>query len=312
MSPRFRRWPLRLSLAAFAALFTVLVAHPFAPLVARNSLELTAIDVGQAESLLLVTPEGKTVLVDGGGFPEWSRRKPRMDIGEDVVSPYLWARSIRRLDVVAASHAHSDHIGGLGAVLENFRPRELWTSSLAGGPDWDSLRARAGALGIRVVVRGAGERFRFGGAEFEVLAPSGEGVPSPAPHNNDSLVVRVRHGAHSFLLTGDIERVVENRLLDEGRLQPTDVLKVAHHGSRTSSSAALLQTLRPAFAVISAGYLNSYRFPHPDVVARLRGLPAAVYRTDHFGFVTIRTDGRRFEVETMRGSPAQPGLLQPF
>jgi competence protein ComEC len=309
---RSRRWPLRLGLAALAALLAVLVAHPFAPRLARNSLELTAIDVGQAESLLVATPEGKTVLVDGGGFPEWSRRKSRLDIGEDVVSPYLWSRSIRRLDAVACSHAHSDHIGGLEAVLRNFRPGELWTSPVAGGPDWEALRARAVALGIPIVVRGAGERFRFGGAEFEVLAPPAGGRPSPAPHNNDSLVLRVRHGAHSFLLTGDVERVVERRLLDEGRLQPTDVLKVAHHGSRTSSSPGFLEAVHPAFAVISAGYLNPYRFPHPDVVARLAGLPAAVYRTDRFGFVTIRTDGRRFEVETLRDSPARPGLLQPF
>ena len=300
------------ALAAVLAVFTVVVLHPFAPRLVPNSLELTAVDVGQAESLLVVTPAGKTVLVDGGGFPSSGRRKPRMDIGEDVVSPYLWTRSIRRLDVVVSTHAHTDHIGGLGAVLENFHPQELWTSAVAGGPDWDTLRARADALGIRVVVRGAGERFWLGGAEFEVLAPAADGIPPPEPQNNDSLVLRVRHGAHSFLLTGDAERAVEYQLLDQGRARHADVLKVAHHGSRNATSAAFLEAVRPAFALISAGFANSYRFPHPEVLARLRDVPAAVYRTDTWGLITIRSDGRRFEVETMRDSPAGSRVYQPF
>ncbi len=307
-----RRLPVVPALAFALALFLVIVIHPFAPRTVRNSLELTAIDVGQAESLLLVTPAGKLVLIDGGGFPEWGRRKPRMDIGEDVVSPYLWTRSIRRLDVVVASHAHTDHIGGLAAILENFHPRELWTSAASGGPDWDSLRARANTFGIPIVMRQAGERFRYGGAEFEVLSPPAGSKPSVDPHNNDSLVLRVQHGTHSFLLPGDAEKAVERRLLDEGLIRHTDVLKVAHHGSRTSCSADFVEALHPAFAIISAGFANPYRNPHPEVVARLRNLPAAVYRTDTWGLVTIRTDGRRFEVETMRDSPATVRVYQPF
>jgi competence protein ComEC len=296
-------------LAATAALFGVLVAHPFAPRVVPGTLELSAIDVGQSESLLLVTPEGRTLLVDGGGFPSQGRRKPRMDIGEDVVSPYLWTRSLRRLDAVVSTHAHSDHIGGLGAVIDNFRPRELWAAAAAAGPEWEALRAKAESLGVRLVTRGAGERFRFGGAEFEVLSPAADAQAGAEPQNDDSLVVRVRHGAHSFLLTGDAGRAVEYQLLDTGR---AEVLKVGHHGSRTSSSPEFLEVVRPAFAVVSAGAGNTYRFPHREVLERLRVWNTAVYRTDTWGLITIRTDGRRFTLETRRGSPGAAGFYQPF
>src|SRR6266571_8288029 len=149
------------------------------------------------------------MLVDGGGIPAFGRRvKSKLDIGEDVVSTYLWSRSIRRLDVMALSHAHEDHIGGLGAILDNFHAAELWTGAMPGGPAWDALRDRAVRSGVKIVSMRRGAPFAYGGATLQALAPGPDYAPSSAPRNNDSLALRVRYGDRSALLTGDIERQV--------------------------------------------------------------------------------------------------------
>lgn len=296
-----RAWP-RARIPAFAvlAVFTsLLVAHPFEPRRTPATLELTAIDVGQAESLLVVLPQGRFMLVDGAGLPAFAARGRReFDPGEDVVSPYLWSRSIRRLDVVVATHGHEDHIGGLPAIVRNFRPAELWIGAAASEGALAELCEQARNLGAAVRLLRRGDRFRYGGAEIEVLSPAGEEPFAEAPHNNDSLVLRLAYGRHSMLLTGDIDRRVEAELLAENLLRPTDVIKLAHHGSRTGSSPAFLDAVRPAFALVSAGWENAYNLPNPHVVARLAERRVMLLRTDRHGLASIRTDGRRFTVET--------------
>jgi len=285
----------RIALALLVALLAVIIWHPFPPRVAPGMLELTAVDVGQGESLFLAFPEGKLMVLDGGGIPVFGRRtRSRLDIGEDVVSPYLWSRSIRRLDVLAVSHAHEDHLGGVPALLENFRPRELWTGAMPeGDPAWAALRAKALRQGVKIVPLHAGRRFSYGGAQVEVLAPAADYQPGPTPQNNDSLVLRLSYGAHSFLLTGDIDRRVESELIAQGLVRRAEVLKIAHHGGKTSSSAPLLELVRPALAVISAGFENSYRNPSSEVLKRLTERHVVVLRTDLSGLVRVRTDGRR-------------------
>jgi len=300
---------------ALAALLALLLWHPFAPAIARNSLEMTVVDVGQGDSILLTFPDGKLMLVDGGGIPTFGRRAPsQMDIGEDVVSPYLWERSIRHIDVMACTHAHADHIGGLPSLLENFHTRELWTGANSENPAWCALRDRARRDGVRIVPLHRGQRFAYGGAELEVLAPSLDYVPKEAPHNNDSLAFRVTFGRHSFLLSGDIERQVEAELVAEGLVRKTDVLKVPHHGSKTSSTGAFLDLARPAFAVMSAGFENSYGHPHAEVLERYQERQSCVLRTDLDGLVTVRSDGRRLQMDMARWSGAlgsAPGALLP-
>jgi competence protein ComEC len=264
----------------------------------RGALEITAIDVGQGDSILVVFPDGRRMLVDGGGIPSFSgQAQARLDIGEDVVAPYLWDRSFRSLDVVALSHAHEDHIGGLPALVSDFRPRELWTGATPESGSWREVRQRAAAAGTIVRPLTGPARFAYGGAEVEVLAPAAEYTPGAVPKNNDSLVFTVHFGRHSFLLAGDIERQVE-RTLQPGR---ADVLKVAHHGSRTSSTEEFLDAVSPAFAIVSAGLDNSYGHPNPDVLDRLERHRAVVLRTDLDGMITVRSDGRRLSVRTQNG-----------
>jgi len=287
--------------AAVAVFLVLLLWNPFPPETRPGTLEMTAIDVGQGDSILVVFPDGKRLLMDGGGIPAFGgKSRAQLDIGEDVVAPYLWNRSIRSVDVIALSHAHEDHIGGLPALTGDFHPRELWTGVTPESPTWCTLREKAARNGVKIVPLEAPARFAYGGAEIEVLAPFSDYIPADSPKNNDSLVLRVRYGRHSFLLSGDVERPIEYRMLEANELERTDVLKVAHHGSRTSSTEAFLSAVQPTFAVISAGFENSYGHPNRDVIERLQQHHAGVMRTDLDGLITVRSDGRRLSVETYR------------
>jgi len=301
------RWRmLRLaSVGTLALLLAVMIWHPFPPAVVPRSLEMTAIDVGQGDSIFLALPAGKLMLVDGGGIASFGKRvKTRMNIGEDVVSPYLWSRSIRKLDVVVLSHAHEDHIGGLPAVLENFHVKELWTGATPEeSPEWANLRRKAEQLGVRIVHQTQGREFDYGGARFEVLAPFSDYLPASIARNNDSLVLRLTYRERSLILSGDVERQIEYEMVAANLVHHADILKVAHHGSKTSTTQPFLEAVHPAFAVISAGFANLYGHPNAEVVERLQQAHIDVLRTDQMGAITVRTDGHRFEVETQA-----PGL----
>jgi competence protein ComEC len=283
------------------AALALLIWHPFPPHFTPGVLELTAIDVGQGESLLVGLPNGRLVMVDGGGLPQFQRRQgDNMDIGEEVVSPYLWTRGVRRLDAIAVTHLHDDHAGGVGALIENFRPRELWVSFTPDSAVWRALAVKAQAQGVTVRVRKQGDRWALGGVEWRALAPAREQEWRGKEQNNDSLVLRLQHGRHTFLLTGDAEVGVQHRLMEENEIGHVDVLKVAHHGSGRSNSEVWLDTLRPAVALISAGWQNSYGLPSARVVGDLRRNHAYVLRTDQDGVVTVRSDGYGLSVERGR------------
>lgn len=296
---RGTRLAVRTAAWALAAVALIaIIVHPFAPAIEPRALEVSAIDVGQGDSLLAAFPDGRLMLIDAGGIPSFGRvRKPNIDIGEDVVSNYLWTRSIKRLDVVAMTHAHEDHMGGMSAVLRNFRPKELWTGAVQESPEWIGVRETARELGIPIRQMLRSDPFAFGGATITVLAPDTGYTAEAQPKNDDSLVMRFEYGATSFLLTGDMEKKIEEQLFYEGLLRHADVLKVGHHGSRTSSGADLLDAVRPAFGVISAGFENSYGHPHPLTIQALESRHVAVYRTDEHGLVRIVSDGRRIHVE---------------
>ena len=295
-----RRWRPPV-IAATAVLLGLLLWHPFAPKVAPGHLEMTALDVGQGDSILVTFPNGRVMVMDGGGIPVFGHHRPsQLDIGEDVVAPYLWSRSIRRIDVLALSHAHEDHIGGLPALLRDFEVGELWTGATPDSPEWIALRKLAARRGVRVVPLRRGDCRAFGAASIDVLAPAVDYQPGAQPHNNDSLTLRLKFGRHSFLLTGDIEGQVETELVLGSLVGKTDVLKVAHHGSKTSSSDRFLDAAQPAVGVVSVGFDNFYHHPHPDVVARYAERHIALLRTDAFGLVSVSTDGKRLSLDTGR------------
>jgi competence protein ComEC len=310
---RSRAYLRRSALAAVAAGLVLLVWHRFPARVEPGVLELAVIDVGQGESLFVAFPDGRMMLMGGGGFPSYGRKGSRgLDTGEDIVSPYLWSRRIRRLDVVAMSHAHDDHMAGLPSVLANFQPAELWTGATPESPGWQALRGRAERLGVRVRALQGGETFDFGGTRIEVLAPPPGYTPATEPRNNDSLAFRVRYRGHSFLLAGEIEREIEADLLARNALPRSNVLKVAHHGSRTSTTEELLDRVRPSLAVVSAGFLNRYNYPHPEVCRRLAASHATLLGTNNWGLVSIRTDGSRIRADTYRWSHRGIGKEAPF
>ncbi len=299
------RWPGRLAwvvllLAALAAVAPRPVEHP------RGDLLVAAIDVGQGDSLLLITPGGKTLLVDGGGFGGGPRYAPQnFDIGEEVVSPALWSRGIRHLDAVALSHAHSDHMGGLPAILRNFHPDELWVGKNPRIPAYNALLAEAADLHIRLRNLRAGDAFRFGRTQVHVLAPFRSYQPGLEPANDDSMVLHVAYGATSVLLEGDAEAPIEQDMLAERGLRST-LLKVAHHGSITSSRPAFLARVDPRWAVISCGLRNRYGHPREEVLDELEANQVRTYLTEVNGISCFVLNGKTAQADPECGLRRAP------
>jgi competence protein ComEC len=250
----------RLARSLAAAAGVLLVASALATVwpalrPADGRLRVTVLDVGQGDAIVVEGPDGRALLVDAGAGGPY-----RLDAGERVVAPFLWNRGVLRLQAVVVTHADLDHAGGIAAIRDRFTVREGWD--------------------------GSGEPLALGGAVVTPLATAGEG------RNDSARVLRIDFGLASVLLASDVEAAGERGLLASGAPLAATVLKVPHHGSRTSSSPALLNAVRPSLAVVSVGARNAYRHPDPTVLARLAATGATIYRTDHDGAILLETDGR--------------------
>jgi competence protein ComEC len=284
-----RRWKVIALTAIFVGSLLVLWPAPITR--HRGVMEVTAIDVGQGDSLLIVTPDGHTLLVDAGGPVGGPRTDdPQFDIGEEVVSQYLWTRHIRRLDAVALTHAHSDHMGGMPAILKNFHPKVFWVGNNPMIPDYRALLALAAQENIPVQRMRAGDRFIFGGIHVRILAPAATYRPGMRAANDDSLVMRIRYEKTAALLEGDAEAPVEEQMVATEPLA-AGLLKVGHHGSNTSTIPSFLAAVHPQFAVISAGRHNPFGHPRVSVLDELGAAHVRVYRTDTLGLSSFLLNG---------------------
>lgn len=284
-------WPLTATAAALAMIVSVPRRPPPA-----GWLRITMFDVGQAEAIGVRLPSGRTVLIDAAGPSE------RFDIGDRVLVPALLARGATRLHALAITHADVDHAGGALAVLTDLRPDRVLTGVTPPlHRESNTVADAAFAAGASVEALRAGVSLMLDGVLLRVLHPPPPDWERQKVRNDDSLVIELLFGRVSVLLTGDAGEAVEQMVAPQLTPARLRILKVGHHGSRTSTSAALLAAARPAAALISAGRGNFYGHPSPVVTARLRAARVETFRTDRDGQIDVASDGRQVVITTHTG-----------
>ncbi|HKV98970.1 MAG TPA: DNA internalization-related competence protein ComEC/Rec2 [Vicinamibacterales bacterium] len=288
-----RRW--RIAAGVSGAVLAIVIATAPLPATGRpptGSLRLTMLDVGQGDALALQLPTGQALLVDAGGLGEF-------DVGGRVVTPALWAIGVRRLDWLAFTHPDGDHIGGALSVAADLRPREIWEGvPVPRNHERADLARAAASAGWPWRQLRAGDRLEVAGVTIDTLHPPAPEWERQKARNEDSLVLRVRFGDVELLLTGDVGAEFEGWFARETSPAPLRILKVGHHGSRSSSSAKFLDGYRPHVALVSVGRGNLFGHPAPDVLARYAQIGTRLFRTDLDGAITVETDGRSVRVRT--------------
>jgi competence protein ComEC len=311
-----------------ALFFAIDGIHLYIKGIQQGRLSLTAVDVGQGNSILVRLPGGKKMLVDGGGFFDDS-----FDLGKFVLAPYLWHERISRIDTVVLTHPHPDHLQGLLFILENFHVREVWTNSETSDTELylSFLRIIREKGIVQRILSDMTPAMDISGVGIRFLNPEGNIIQQEMPNtpdirpadgdpakkdpsvrplpvaksaarvfdatNDHSLALKLTFGEFRFLLPADITEGVESRMVHAGVDLQSDVIFIPHHGSYRSSSTPFIERVKPRFAVVSCGAENVFGFPHPDVLRRYEMVKAQVFRTDRNGAVTLTTDGRKLAVE---------------
>jgi len=262
-----------------------------------KQLEVFFIDVGQGDSVFIRTSTGRTVLIDGGG--KSSKLNNGSDIGETVIIPFLLDYGVSKLDLVVATHGHDDHLQGLIPVLRDLEVENLVLPDNGNEKEFDILLEISGSKDTKVSKCSRGDTIRLDNKTFlSVLHPVKGFRTINSSLNNGSLVLKLNYMEASVLLTGDIEKEVEELLLKDGAYIEADVLKVAHHGSDTSTTREFLDGVEPKAAVISVGN-NNFGHPSASVVERLKDTKIQLFRTDVNGAVILTTNGRKIRFKSM-------------
>ncbi len=296
-----------ISAAVLIILAAVITFHPFSSPKPDGKLTVEFLDVGQGDATFITFPNGRTMLVDGGGRVNFGSGGDDGEqfvpdgptIGEAVVSEFLWERGYSSVDMLAVTHADTDHEQGVVDVARNFDISAAYLSAVHGeGDHTRELKEVLARKRVPIVELASGEWFDVGGVSVEVLYPTRD-ADRKFSRNDLSLVLRLTYGGHSFLLTGDIEKAGEREMLST-RLQQTDVVKVPHHGSRTSSSPAFVRTVNARYAVIPVGRRSLFGHPHKEVVERWQAAGADVFTTGTDGTTKFVTDGETLTAEHFR------------
>lgn len=265
------------------------------PMIFPRGMEVVFLDVGQGDSTFIRTAAGKTVLVDGGGFS--SRKNQDSTMGDTVVVPFLLDYGVTRLDIVVATHGHDDHIQGLLPVIRNIAVSNIIVAENPGyESEFRALLNEAKKRNITVSTCKKGERILIDkNTIFEVLHPKVGYIPGKSPLNNGSIVLKLDYKDTEVLLTGDIEEEAERTLVESGADLKSDFLKVAHHGSNTSSTSQFLEAVGAKAGAISVGR-NSFGHPSPEVLERLEEHSMDVFRTDRYGGIVLKSNGKNIKI----------------
>jgi competence protein ComEC len=275
-------------------LAAALVAAAVSAEAARKDLVVTFLDCGQGDAAVLQMPGGKVALIDGGPLEDGDG----FDAGRDVVLPFLQAQGIRRVDYLVISHPHLDHLGGFKHILENFEVGTVLDPGYSyPSPDYKDVLELVKQKRVGYNVVRSGQTLNWDPAlNVRTLGP-----PDPLPWddpNENSLIIQVVHGKVGFMFTGDVEEAGEYEMvIRHGPQLKTQVLKVAHHGSNTSTKKEFLDYVQPETAVISCGRFNRFRHPSKKILSRLEDYKVKVYRTDTQGHIVVRSDGKKYKVE---------------